>query len=638
MNDDLGKIMNNPPWRERLRYAFDNLLSRGSIALLGWLIIIGAIVVLTVSFLTWKTGYASQPTLADQIWSFLITTLISWDPTEGLPWPTRISMLILILFNLFTVSIIIGVIVAGIEGKLYQLRRGRSQVLESDHIVILGWSTQVFPILSELLLIDDDRVPVTVVILGDKDKVEMEEEVRTRIKKNRRIRVICRQGVATDLIDLKITNLDRAKSIIILPPENNTHPDTSVIKTLLALSNNPERRLEPYRIVTEIQNPKNLQIAETVGRDRVEFVLTGDFIARIIAQICRQPGLSRVYLELLSFAGNEIYFDPVTTLAGATFSESIFAYENALVIGYCPENGYPCLKPPPNQTLNEGDQIILIADNYRQVRLWENREKVRFSEESLSNKMVGKKPEKFLILGWNEQAETIIQKLDSYVCLGSVATVIADESAIAQSSNPKLRRLEHLSVLFQKGDITDRQLLNRLPLQVIDHIILLAYSDDLDAEEADGITLTSLLHLRQIAKEWGYHFSITSEMMDSRNQQLATIAQVDDFIVSDRLTSLMISQIAENPLCSDVINELLEPNGCEIYLKPISNYVQLQEPLSFYTLMKAAQKKGEIAIGYRSSNQATKEFPGYGIVINPEKSIPIQFTERDRLIVLGENF
>jgi RNA polymerase subunit RPABC4/transcription elongation factor Spt4 len=54
--------------------------------------------------------------------------------------------------------------------------------------------------------------------------------------------------------------------------------------------------------------------------------------------------------------------------------------------------------------------------------------------------------------------------------------------------------------------------------------------------------------------------------------------------------------------------------------------------------MKAAQKKGEIAIGYRSSNQATKEFPGYGIVINPEKSIPIQFTERDRLIVLGENF
>lgn len=630
--------MKNPPWRERLRYAFDNLLSRGSIALLGWLIVIGAIVVLTVSFLTWKTGYASQPTLADQIWSFLITTLISWDPTEGLPWPTRVSMLILILFNLFTVSIIIGVIVAGIEGKLYQLRRGRSQVLESDHIVILGWSTQVFPILSELLLIDDDRIPVTVVILGDKDKVEMEEEVRTRIRKNRRIRVICRQGVATDLIDLKITNLDRAKSIIILPPEQNTHPDTSVIKTLLALSNNPERRLEPYRIVTEIQNPKNLQIAETVGQDRVEFVLTGDFIARIIAQICRQPGLSRVYLELLSFAGNEIYFDPVTTLAGETFSESVFAYENAIVIGYRPENGFPCLKPSPNTILKEGDEMIIIGDNYREIKFWENRERIKFSEESLSNKTVGKKPEKFLILGWNEQAETIIQKLDAYVSLGSVATVIADESTITQDSNPKLRRLQHLSVLFQKGDITDRQLLNRLPLQVIDHIILLAYSDELDAEEADGITLTSLLHLRQIAKEGGYHFSITSEMMDSRNQQLATIAQVDDFIVSDRLTSLMISQIAENPLCSDVINELLEPNGCEIYLKPISNYIQLQEPVSFYTLMKAAQKRREVAIGYRCSTEGTQDCRGYGIVLNPPKLVPMQFSERDRLIVIGEDF
>ncbi len=630
--------MNNPPLRERLRYAFDNLLSRGSIALLGWLIIIGAIVVLTVSFITWETGYASQPTFADQIWTFLVTTLISWDPTEGLPWPTRISMLILILFNLFTVSIIIGVIVAGIEGKLYQLRRGRSLVLESDHIVILGWSSQVFPILSELLLIDDDRVPLTVVILGDKDKVEMEEEVRTRIKKNRRIRVICRQGIATDLIDLKITNLDRAKSIIILPPEHNNHPDTSVIKTLLALSNNPDRRSEPYHIVTEIQNPKNLQIAETVGKDQVRFVLTGDFIARVIAQICRQPGLSRVYLELLSFAGNKIYFDPVITLAGETFSESLFAYENAVVIGYCPRDGNPCLKPPPKTLLKEGDQMIIIADNYRKIKFWENRERIKFSEEALSDKMIGKKPEKFLILGWNKQAETIIQKLDAYVSLGSVATVIADESIIAQDANPKLRRLQHLSVLFQTGDITDRRLLNRLPLQVIDHIILLAYSDSLDAEEADGITLTSLLHLRQIAKEGGYHFSITSEMMDSRNQQLATIAQVDDFIVSDRLTSLMISQIADHPFCSDVINQLLESNGCEIYLKPISNYIQLPDAVAFYTLMKAAQTHGEIAIGYRCSSQDMADFKGYGIVLNPDKLAPIQFNECDRLIVIGEDF
>jgi len=630
--------MNNAPWRERIRYAFDNLLSRGSIALLGWLIIIGAIVILTVSFVTWKTGYASQPTLADQIWSFLITTLISWDPTEGLPWPTRFSMLILILFNLFTVSIIIGVIVAGIESKLYQLRRGRSQVLESDHIVILGWSSEIFTILSELLLIDDERIPVTVVILGDKDKVEMEEEIRTRIKKNRRLRVICRQGVATDLIDLKITNLDRAKSIIILPPEEIDNPDTSIIKTLLALSNNPERRLEPYRIVTEIQNPKNLQIAETVGKDRVEFVLTGDFIARIIAQICRQPGLSRVYLELLSFAGNEIHFHPVTYLAGTTFGESLFAYENALVIGYCPQDGDPYLKPASDTVLQEGDDMIVIAESFRDIRLWDHPEQIQGLQKTLTNKVAEKKPEKFLILGWNEQAETIIEKLDAYVSLGSVATVITDDTTIAQQNSPQLRRLQRLSVLFQQGDITDRQLLNRLPLQVIDHIILLAYSDDLDAEEADGITLTSLLHLRQIAKDQGYRFSITSEMMDSRNQQLATIAQVDDFIVSDRLTSLMISQIAENPLCSDVINKLLEPNGCEIYLKPISHYIPLHQPLSFYTLMKAAQSRGEIALGYRCSSMATQEFQSYGIVINPVKSTPIQFTERDRLIVIGEDF
>ena len=40
--------------------------------------------------------------------------------------------------------------------------------------------------------------------------------------------------------------------------------------------------------------------------------------------------------------------------------------------------------------------------------------------------------------------------------------------------------------------------------------------------------------------------SIVSEMMDLRNRALAQVAKADDFIVSDKLVSLMLAQLSEN--------------------------------------------------------------------------------------------
>ncbi len=55
--------------------------------------------------------------------------------------------------------------------------------------------------------------------------------------------------------DLEIASPQSAKSIIILPPEDDD-PDCSVIKTILAITNNPNRRPEPYHIVTQIRDPQ----------------------------------------------------------------------------------------------------------------------------------------------------------------------------------------------------------------------------------------------------------------------------------------------------------------------------------------------------------------------------------------------
>ena len=126
-------------------------------------------------------------------------------------------------------------------------------------------------------------------------------------------------------------------------------------------------------------------------------------------------------------------------------------------------------------------------------------------------------------------------------------------------------------------------------------------------------------------------------MLDVRNRALAEVTQADDFIVSDKLVSLMLSQISENKELNAVFADVFDPEGSEIYLKLASNYVALGQPLNFYTLVEAARRRGEVALGYRLRADANNPEKAYGVVVNPDKAKEVNFSEWDRIIVLAEN-
>jgi voltage-gated potassium channel Kch len=101
--------------------------------------------------------------------------------------------------------------------------------------VILGWSPQVFNIISELVIANESQPQSCVVILGDRDKVEMEDEIRDKVGSTGRTRIVCRTGSPMDMNDLDLVSLQTSKSIVVLAPEDDD-PDASVIKTLLAIT------------------------------------------------------------------------------------------------------------------------------------------------------------------------------------------------------------------------------------------------------------------------------------------------------------------------------------------------------------------------------------------------------------------
>ncbi|MCA1707070.1 MAG: potassium transporter TrkA [Actinobacteria bacterium] len=628
---------------DRLRYRFDNTISKGTVALIGWLFVVLLALVLMSSLLVYLTGIApgvgeQSPGFFDTLWFNLMRTI---DPgnvggDEG-SWPFLLSMLAVTAGGILVFSTLIGVIFTGIDDKLAELRKGRSFVVERGHTIIYGWSPEVFSIVAELVTANesrqDSRQGACIAILAEKDKVEMEDEIRDRVGRTGNTRVVCRTGDPINIDDVELVNPNDARSIIVLPPEGE-EADSRVIKTILALTNNPNRREEPYHIVSRIRDPENLGVAQMVGRAELELVAVDDLIARITAQTCRQSGLSVVYTDLLDFGGDEIYFVREPRLTGRTFGEALTAYESCSVIGLRTREGRIELSPPADTKISEEDAIILISADDSEIALSEH------SDREIDTSAIRKPspreqvPERTLVLGWNDRAPTIVAELDHYVHPGSEVTVVTPEGAGPASRFDDLR---HQTVTLREGTTTDRRTLDEVAVSSYDHVIVLGDSDDPDPNAADSKTLVTLLHLREIADESERPFSIVSEMLDVRNRELAEITHADDFIVSDHLASLMMCQVSENKELSAVFEELISPEGSELYLKPAREYVEPGAPLDFYTVVEAARRRGEVAVGYRLKAEAGDPNTSYGVHLNPDKSRRITFTEHDRLIVLAES-
>ena len=196
--------------------------------------------------------------------------------------------------------------------------------------------------------------------------------------------------------------------------------------------------------------------------------------------------------------------------------------------------------------------------------------------------------------------------------------------------------MQRQKVRFADGDITHSATLAAVKAATFEHVILLSYSD-LPIQEADAKTLITLLHLRNLADAAGVRLSIVSEMMDIKNRALAQVAQADDFIVSDKLASLMLSQLSENKALDKVFRQLFSAEGSEIYIRPIGDYVRTGTEIDFHTVIESAAQRGETALGYRLVANANDSSQGYGVKVNPKKSEKLRFSAADQIIVLAED-
>lgn len=613
-------------------------MAAGPIALIGWLglasllLVLAAGLVITIAELTQDEGISLG--FGEAAWESLMRTLDPGTMGGDTGWGFRVVMLGVTLGGIFLVSTLIGILSTGISSKLDELRKGHSFVVEKNHTLILGWSEKIFPVISELVTANENLKKPSIVILAPNDKVEMEDEIKIKIPGTKNTRIICRSGNPIDPDNLKIVNLDEARSILVLAGQE-TDPDIHVIKTILAIINNADRKDSDYHIVAEITDHKNKEVAEMIGKNEVTLVHSEDLIAKVIAQTCRQSGLSIVYDELLGFEGDEIYFQHEPKLEGVTFNDAILAYEDSAVLGIRFPDGSIKINPPMDTVFGVNDIVVAVSKDDDTIKL--SGITPLIDENSFNeSKNAPQKNEHTLILGWNKRGISIIRELDNYLGKGSSVTIVSNEAPPGVEFDLLKKSLKNQKISFKSGIITHRETLDELDLKTFNHIILLCYSDTLDIQEADSRTLITLLHLRNISEQLGVQFSIVSEMMDIRNKQLAEVTRADDFIVSNKLISAMLSQLTENRELRTVFDDIFDAEGSEIYLKPVKDYVKPGKEINFYTVCASACRKNEVAIGYRKCRYAHDADKTYGVAVNPKKSDRITFDETDKIIVIAE--
>jgi hypothetical protein len=181
----------------------------------------------------------------------------------------------------------------------------------------------------------------------------------------------------------------------------------------------------------------------------VEWIQMGSTVSRIIAQTCRQSGLSILYSELLDFRGSEIYFHEEPALAGKTFAEALLAAEKDSLIGILPKGQRPRLAPPMDTPLRAGDQLIIIARDNHLIKFDPDRSPV-VQKGSLSLKpLPAPKAVHTLILGWNWRGTGVIHELDQYAAPGSDVLVVADRQGISEAIEKDCQDLKNQKVCFR---------------------------------------------------------------------------------------------------------------------------------------------------------------------------------------------
>lgn len=620
---------------KKIRYYIDKSLARSFIYVVYLLALIVCFVVACITAMDIYFGDGELRNFSQIFLDYFFAAVRGEGENTNSTFINILINTLIMLTGLFVSSIVIGILVNSIAESIDNVRSGKSFIDEKNHQLILGWSNGISLVFREFLLANSNNKDSNIVFLDEINPVEANEKIMTMFpNKEDYQKIIPKQGRISDRKYLEMVNVDEARSILI-----NHDDDMESIKAIAAIVNNPERKKDKYNIVSKMNIKENYELAKIIGGEETKVLFFGDMLARVGAQSCLQSGLANVYLDLVNFDGDEIYFHKEDSLVGKTYEEAILCYETSSIIGI--EREGDVLINPKLEKIKTDDSLIAISMDDDTV-IKDGVKNVLIDQKKIIKTAPNKnKVDTIYIFGYCEgdlsKLEVICSHLINYLDDGSKIFLVNDNKDSANIES-KINPAKDIQISFIEGNCRSREFLEQMDIESGDKLLILSsFNGSNDINKCDAQTLFTLINLRDIEKKKNKNFVLTTELINSHNAEIFASNSDDDYLYSEDIVQSMLVQIAENPFLSKFFDDLASPEGSEIYFKPITEYVDVSEPIDFYTICQSASFKGETAIGYQTSEREDLKTLNAGVNINPLKSKKRLYNPDDKLIVFAND-
>lgn len=643
--------------RDRAQYRFDNAMARGGSSILIGLIVLILFSLLIMFLLRVTIGIAIHDQtlkgVPDMFWRSLLQIVdaggIEEDTSSHIL--NKIVGVITVLSGLVFFSALVAFIINQFNRKADSLRKGKSKVIEQNHMIILGFGIQVIEIIQQLILSNEPGEKRCIVILADRDKAKMDDLLSEEIKERNNTKIITRSGDVCNTKMIQGLSLSDSRAVIILNEANiaatpaiRDQGDARVLEAIITVAAAAGKGQLPP-VVAQLHSDKTSRMAENIAPTRITIIDTNDILARILVNTSLNPGLAFVYSRLVGFQGYEMYFfKPKQGWLNHSFGKLQFHFIISVLLGFRTPRGEIILNPRRDFVPDDGDEGIFLAGGVSRIKRYK-KQVIAPQEQKFFMKKSRIVLENQLVVGWNSKIFIIIDEYAKSMRDSSRIDILVDgpTSTITRHIEGMQKKYGNVKIGLLSGDIHASDFLVELAPHTYDNVVILAEESDL-VEDVDLKTISRLLSFRhffqnqEMSDGTPVKTRLVTEVIDSDKADIFFQAGAKDFVIPHKFVSEIIAQISQQPDIKKVYDHILAESGNAIYVKSVELYFRdIPITVSFADCMMAAQIRGEVCLGIKIGSESENTENNYGMYFPPYKNMMFDLKESDALIALAEN-
>ena len=608
-----------------IKYYFENFISRKS-NFIYFLILMGAVFAAIILLIEMSFGLLEEGSLFNLWWNRLLQLLEikNSEASSG----KQIVNLLYWVFSVAFSGTIIAFLAAKISNFINDLKKGLSRVIDTNHYVIVGWNSSIFKVFQEIKIANENQSKPTILCFNGMDNIEMNAKINLEFPNQKGLRIITRSGNIYSAQDLARTNMVKSKSVIIL--DDSIIPKFNIETTILASKINFEQQNIP--LIIQMKEDYNIPLLREIMANQVYPIHKNKIISNVTSQSIRNKHISAVVMDFLDYDGDEIYFLEVNKLIGKSFKQAMLLLSKITLIGIKEKNG--------NVTLNPDKEYIILKDDLLVVIAEDDDVDIALNEYPIVDKKLNElkifsytEPEKdrlsICIIGWSNLGQQIIERTIPFLTEDSEIHFAYKKDLIHKAPQISSQyKINHKTTILNHTQNKDIETI--LINNIFDVILIVGYDDVTSQVISDTNSLLLNFYIRSILdrQKNDKPTRIIIQLNDGTKEELIPKNKYNELIVSDTLSALMISQLADNPRLWDVFEELFSFKGLKINMSTIFKYLDTKgiKSIKVTDLILLALEKNQIFIGYVFQDK---------LHLNPPKSEEISIDESLELVYIG---